>query len=220
MYVVGYFAVGWATDPAAAHSLATPLDARIPFVPETIFLYVWVYSGATFPLFSVRSRALFRRVGLGYAAVIAVSLAAFVAYPVDSSELRPELVTLDASRFPEWGVRLLYRLDPPVNLFPSMHIAIATLAALSAWKARPVYGAITFPWLLAVVVSVCTVKQHFAVDGVAGFALAVGVFAAIIRPVRRDSSEASAYGWGGPLLYLVCHCAFYAAAYAAYRAGC
>jgi len=219
LYVVGYFAVGWATDPAAARSLTTPLDVRVPFVPATIFLYAWVYTGVAFPLFSVRSHALFRRVGAAYAVVIAVSLAAFRVYPVGASGLRPEAATLDTSHFTEWGVRLLYWLDPPVNLFPSIHIGLATLAALSAWKARPVYGAFAFPWLIAVVVSISTVKQHFAIDGVAGFALAVTVYALIVRPQPSDPAEASAYGWGGPLLYLVFHCSLYAAAYVAYRAG-
>jgi hypothetical protein len=218
-YVAGYFSIGWATDPGRARSLATPLDALIPFVPETVFLYAWVYTAMVFPLFVVRSPALFRRVGLAYAIVIAACLAMFAVYPVTAVDLRPDVGALDASRFAEWGVTLVYTVDPPYNLFPSLHLAVATLAALSAWKARPVYGAIGFAWVLLIAVSVSTVKQHFLIDSAAGAALACAVYAAIIRPYGRVPAKESAYGWGGPLLYLVFHGLAYATAYAAFRAG-
>jgi membrane-associated phospholipid phosphatase len=218
-YVAGYFFIGWVSDPERARSLATPLDAAIPFVPETIFLYAWLFTAMLFPLFAVRSPALFRRVGLAYAAVVAACLATFEVYPVTSADLRPAVGALDPSRFAEWGVKLVYTLDPPVNLFPSLHLAIATLAALSAWKARPAYGAIGLVWVVLIAVSVSTVKQHFLADSVAGAALAVAAYAAIIRPYGRVPVEESAYGWGGPALYLVFHALFYATAYAVFRAG-
>ena len=124
-YVAGYFTIGWTTDSGRARSLATPLDALIPFVPETIFLYAWVYTAMVFPLFVVRSPALFRRVGLAYAIVIAACLAVFLVYPVTAVDLRPDVGALDASRFAGWGVKLVYTLDPPYNLFPSLHLAVA-----------------------------------------------------------------------------------------------
>ena len=218
-YVAGYFPIGWTTDPGRARSLATPLDAMIPFVPETIFLYAWVYTAMLFPLFVVRSPALFRRVGLAYAIVIAACLAMFLVYPVTAVGLRPDVGALDPSHFAGWGVKLVYTLDPPYNLFPSLHLTVAILAALSAWKARSVYGAIGFAWVGLIAVSVSTVKQHFLIDDVAGAGLACAVYAVIIRPYRRVSVEESAYGWSGPLLYLVFHGLVYATAYAAFRAG-
>jgi membrane-associated phospholipid phosphatase len=218
-YAMGYFGVGWATDPRRAHSLATPLDALIPFVPGTIFLYAWLFTAMLFPLFVVRSPALFRRVGLAYAAVIAACLVVFAVYPVSAADLRTGVGDLDVSRFTGWGVNLVYTLDPPYNLFPSLHLAIATLAALSAWKARPIYGAIGFAWVLPIAVSVSTLKQHYVVDSVAGAALACAVYAAIIRPYARVSERESAYGWGGPLLYLGFNVLFYAVAYVVFRSG-
>jgi len=218
-YALGYFTIGWATDPGRAHSLATPLDALIPFVPETIYIYVWLFTAMLFPLFVVRSPGLFRRVGLAYAAVVVVCLTVFAIYPVTAIGLRPGVGGLDASRFAGWGVKLVYTLDPPYNLFPSLHLAIATLAALSAWKAKPVYGAIGCAWVLPIAVSVSTLKQHFLVDSVAGAGLACAVYAAIIRPYDGARDGESAYGWGGPVLYLGFHLLFYVAAYAAFRAG-
>jgi len=218
-YVAGYFPIGWTTDPESARSLSTSLDARIPFLPETVLLYVWVYTAMVFPLFVVRSPALFRRVGLAYGIVIAASLATFAVYPVSAVDLRPDVGMLDTSRFAEWGVKVVYTLDPPFNLFPSIHVAVATLAALSAWKARPVYGAIGVAGVLLIAVSVSTLKQHFLVDSVAGVGLATAVYAAIIRPYGPVPVEESAYGWRGPLLYLVFHGLAYATAYAVFRTG-
>ena len=80
-------------------------------------------------------------------------------------------------------------------------------------------GAIGFAWVLLIAVSVSTVKQHFLVDGVAGAGLACAAYAVIIRPYGRVPVEESAYGWSGPLLYLVFHGLVYSTAYAAFRAG-
>jgi hypothetical protein len=87
---------------------------------------------------------LFRRTVLAYALTIAVSLVLFVAVPVTSIGLRVDPATLDVKRLSPWAVAALYRIDPPFNLFPSLHLSIAVLAAASASKARRVYGAAAF----------------------------------------------------------------------------
>lgn len=219
-YVAGYFLIGWNTSTARARSLGTSLDRSIPFVPEAIFLYASMYTAMIYPLFVVRSRALFRRVALAYALTISISFALFLVYPVSGVELRRAAGPLDASRFASWGISVLYALDPPFNLFPSIHLSIATLAALAAWKARPVYGAISAPWLALIAASVSLVKQHYLVDVAAGVALAVAVHVVVIRPLRLVEPSRSGYGWIGPLAYLLFNAAFFAAAYVLFRAGC
>jgi len=217
VYVAGYFWIGWNTPAARAHSLWTALDRRVPFVPEAIFLYAWMYTAMVFPLFSVRSRALFRRVALAYAVTIAISFAVFLVYPVSGVELRQSAGPVDPARFSGWGIRTLYALDPPYNLFPSIHLSIATLAALAAGTARRSYGVIGAPCVVLIAASVSLVKQHYLADVAAGVALAVAVHGVFIRPHRPAAAEEPAYGWLGPAAYLAFHAAVYAAAYAAFR---
>jgi membrane-associated phospholipid phosphatase len=209
-FIAGYFGVGLGVDPATARGLGTALDSRIPFIAASVWVYLWVFPASLLPLFVVRCPRLFRRTLLAYALAIAASLIVFVAYPVTSLALRADPATLDVTRLSPWAVALLYRLDPPVNLFPSLHLSIAALAALSAWKAKRSYGALAFLGVAFIAVSICTVKQHFVLDGLGGAALAAIVYAFVLRPYAPERGTDPAYGWRGPAAYVALLIATYA----------
>ena len=217
----GYYAIGLSADASAAHTLRTPLDDAIPFIPVTIYLYSWVYTAMLYPAFTVRCPGLFRRVSVAYAVVISVSLVTFATFPVTSLGFRPELSQLPDTRFHEWGVRLNFMLDPPFNLFPSLHMAIGTLAVLAAAKARRRYGVVAALVIAGVAVAVCTVKQHYVADAVAGIALGLVAYALVLRPfeVRHRPPSEIAYGWAGPASYLGFHALVMLGLYALFRAG-
>jgi len=61
VWASGYYAIALTIDPRAARSLGTALDAAIPFIPATVYLYSWVYTAMLYPLFTVRCIRLFRR---------------------------------------------------------------------------------------------------------------------------------------------------------------
>lgn len=209
-FVGGYFGVGLHASPAGARDLGTALDAAIPFVPWTVWVYLAVFPMAFLPLFVVRSRALFTRTMAAYAAVMAVSFVVFATYPVTSTGLRADAASLDSRVFSEWAVGVLYRLDPPYNLFPSLHLSVAGLAAFAAWEARRSYGVAAFAAAAAIGVSICTVKQHFVVDGIAGAALAALAWATMLRGHRPEPGEPATYGPRGVLGYLALLAAMYA----------
>ena len=219
LFVVGYFTVGRSLDPDRARSLATPLDGLIPFVASTIWIYLWVFPATLVPVFFVRCRDLFRQTVLAYAVVITISLACFVAFPVTSLGLRVDPKALDVSRFSPWAVSVVYALDPPFNLFPSLHLSTATLAACSAWKARRSWGRAMAVGVVLIGVSICTVKQHFIVDGIAGVALASATYAAFMRRYRPEPGTDPAYSWRGPALFLALVLAVYLGLYVAFRRG-
>jgi hypothetical protein len=220
-WACGYYAIALTTDPQAARSLGTAFDAAIPFLPVTVYLYSWVYTAMLYPLFTVRCIRLFRRVALAYSLVIAISFVVFRLFPVTSLGFRPEPGLLQDHSFYEWGVRLNFLLDPPFNLFPSLHLSIATLVALTAWKVRPAYGAIALFMVSGIAVAVLTLKQHFLADGVAGIALGVASYGVLVRPYRLGNlpPQEVAYGWAGPAGYLVLHTIVLAGLYVLYRAG-
>jgi len=216
-FIVGYFGIGLSTDPTRAGELVSPLDVHIPFIACSIWLYLWVFPAAFTPLFLVHCPRLFRRTALAYAMVIAVSFACFAAFPVTSARLRAAPAMLDVGDPCGWAVAILYSLDPPFNLFPSLHLSIAALAAFSAWKASGRYGAAFFTGVGLVGMSVCTVKQHFVSDVLGGFVLAALVGAVILQPYRPEAGISPAYSWRGPAMYLAFLILFYAAIYIAYR---
>jgi hypothetical protein len=215
LFVIGYFAIGRSIRPESAHDLATAWDRRIPFVAWTVWIYLWLFPASLLPLFVVRCPRLFRRTIAAYTIVIVVSLAVFAAYPVTSGHLREAAGTLDADSVSPWAVLTVYRLDPPLNLFPSLHLSIALLAALSAWTASRLYGVLTGVGVVLVAISICTVKQHVLADAVGAFVLSGIVYAAVLRPYVPVSGAATAYGWRGAAAYA----AFTALAYAGFVAA-
>lgn len=221
-WLVGYFATAARIDPARAITLRTTLDDVIPFVPQSIYVYGAIYTAMLLPLFTVRCRELFRRVVGGYAFVIGVSLVAFNTMPVTSLGLRPDATALSAlgpGRFDIWGVKLCYALDPPLNLFPSLHLGSVTLVALAAGTARRAYGIGGLVVASAVAISICTVKQHWVVDGVAGLVLGVAAWALFVRPYATPRAPGVAYGASGPACYALLHAAAMAGLYGLFRAG-
>jgi hypothetical protein len=203
-WAVAYYGVALTRDPGQARALRTPLDDAIPFLPETIWIYCCVYTAMLLPLFTVRCWRVFQRVALAYTIVIGLSALVFTFFPVTSLGFRPDVSGLDESRFHLWGLKLNFFLDPPVNLFPSLHLSIATLAALSSGKVRGVYGVAALALTAAIAVSVLTLKQHFWVDAVAGFALGGAAYAACVRGFPAHPTDA-AHGWAGPLAFVAFH---------------
>jgi PAP2 superfamily protein len=216
LFVTGYFAIGRSIRPGSAHDLTTTWDRRIPFAAWTVWIYLWLFPASLLPLFVVRCPRLFRRTIAAYAIVIVASLAVFAAFPVTSERLRASAGTLDAGRLSPWAVGALYRLDPPVNLFPSLHLSIAAIAALSAWTASRGYGATLGTGVVLVAISILTVKQHVLADAVGALLLAGTVYAAVLRPYAPAPGVDPAYGWRGPAAYAALALCVYAGFVAAY----
>lgn len=202
-FVAGYFGIGLSRNPADAGELRTFLDDQIPFIVHSVWIYLLIFPAALLPLFVVRCRRLFRRTALAYAVVIVASLTCFITLPITSARLRIQPVLLDLTQPSDWAVSVLYSLDPPYNLFPSLHVSIAVLAAFSAWKAARLYGTVAFACLVFVIVSVCTVKQHVVLDAVGGIALGAMAGTLVLRPYRAQRGITPAYSWHGPSIYLV-----------------
>jgi membrane-associated phospholipid phosphatase len=216
-FIAGYFGVGYSTNPAQARELVSSLDKQIPFVALSVWVYLLIFPSALVPLFVVRCPRLFRRTALAYASVIAISLICFAAFPVTSVRLRVAPELLDLAYPSNWAVSVLYSLDPPYNLFPSLHLSIASLAAYSAWKATRLLGVVAFVSVGFIGISVCTVKQHILLDVLGGLALAALAGAVILHPYRRQGSLEPAYSWRGPALYLILLILIYSGFYVAYR---
>jgi membrane-associated phospholipid phosphatase len=216
-YTAGYFGVGLSTDPTKTDELATPADGLIPFIASSVWVYLGVFPIAFAPVFLVKSPLLFRRAALAYVMAIAVSLICFRAFPVSATKLRAAPSVLDVGEPSEWVVSLLYCIDPPYNLFPSLHVSIAFLAAYSTWKASRGWGAALFVTAGLISVAVCTVKQHFLLDVLGGLALSTFAAGLFLRLYRSSIGDAPTYSWRGPAAYLAFVIAFYGGLYAAFR---
>ena len=219
-FLLGYFGVGWiATDPADARSLALTLDARIPFLLDSVVVYWSILPMALLPIFVVRDPDIFRRVALAYAVAIAVALAVFVVFPVTSRGFRPDAQAYSASGFAGWLLQLLHFVDPPLNLFPSLHLALALLAALAATHVHTRLGVLSLLWTAVIAVSVCTTKQHFVADVAAGLGLGGLAHRVFVAGANRKDRANASFGARGLVFLAALVALFYAGLYAAYALG-
>ena len=167
---VVYFALYVLTEslipPERCHVVHCALDDRIPFREEFVIFYVgWyfliLFSLGYFLLYSVDS---FRKLQTYFILIQLVAMAVYLLWP-SRQELRPQV-------FPRENlltavVGLLYRIDTPTGVCPSVHVA-GSVAIASVWlrerRAKPWQKAAIGCFCLLVCLSVSFLKQHSVVD--------------------------------------------------------
>ena len=215
LFVVGYFGLG-RMHPVTARELWTSLDDRIPFLAFSVWAYLWSFPAALLPLFVVRCRGLLRRTASAYAAAFVVAFASFALFPVTSARLRVSSAVLHRSNFSEWAVSVLYLFDPPYNLFPSLHVAIAALSAYAVGRADKRCGVASFGGLVLVCVAVCTTKQHFLIDLLGGLGVACAAGWPAFRCYRGVLRTGPACSRRGPAFFLLITLSAYGCCYLAF----
>lgn len=165
-----YFAMYFLTErliPAeACHVIHSPLDDLIPFREEFVIFYVGWYaliigSLGYFLLYSVDS---FKKLQTYIIITQTLAVGVYILYP-SCQNLRPEV-------FPRQNVLtailgIIYRLDTPTGVCPSLHVAIS-VAIASVWlrekRAKLWLRAAIALFCLGVCLSVAFVKQHSVID--------------------------------------------------------
>ncbi len=160
--------VYWLTRPLTAgavhYDLSTGLDAAIPFVPAFIVVYVlaFVQWAVGYVLICRDSEERCYRVLAGEMLTKVLCCVIFLLVP--TYMVRPEVTGTDIfSRL----TALIYALDTPDNLFPSIHCAESWLCfrgAIGAKKLGKSYKIGCLVFTLLVFVSVLLVKQHLVAD--------------------------------------------------------
>jgi membrane-associated phospholipid phosphatase len=151
--------------------LDTAVDRAIPLLPITTWFYEPFYVGIfLLAVIGFRSRWLFQRALVcvaGNAVVAAIGHSLIrAAYP------RPVLPTPHADLSVAF-LAFVYRIDPPGNVFPSLHVAQSCVLALLLRYDRPRLGAVTLVMAGLLAVSTLTTKQHFVADVAAGLLMAL-----------------------------------------------
>ena len=167
---VGYFVLYFLTEnliPAeSCHVIHSKLDDLIPFNELFVLFYVGWYvliigSLVYFLLYSVES---FRRLQIYIIITQVLAMAVYILYP-SRQELRPEVFPRE--NVLTWIMGLIYRIDTPTGVLPSLHVAYS-LGIASTWlrekSVRPWVRGVITAFCLGVCVSVAFVKQHSVLD--------------------------------------------------------
>ncbi len=173
------------------HNLTTSLDNAIPFIPAFIVIYVLAYFqwALNYIMIAHERRSLFRRFITAEGISRVICFLVFVIYPTTMV-----LGTITGGGFFNWLTNLIYSLDEPNNLLPSIHCLQSWLcfrAALAAEKVPSWYRYVSLVFTLLVVASTVLVKQHVVVDCVAGIALAE-LLLLVVRERKTEKVPAEA----------------------------
>ena len=157
---------------AEARQLKLPADDWIPYRPN----WVWIYGFLYYPVILYinwvgQSPGRFTRIAGSFILLLVFQMAFFVAFPVATPESWQEK-NARRSRS-ERFLAFLQRLETPSNCFPSMHVSVATLTALHLYPGMGSW-AVLFPVLIGI--STLFTKQHYLLDVPAGAALGWATF--------------------------------------------
>jgi membrane-associated phospholipid phosphatase len=181
----------FACQPSSAWIRAFPSPAWSTLMHAAYLSYYAILAGAPLGLWLSGRRAAARETLLAMMVAFYLCYAAFLAFPVAGPRyLFPAAVNaataVPAARLTQ---RLLEGASAWGTAFPSSHVAVALVAAGCAWRAWRALGAVLVP--LALLLSLATVygQLHYAVDALAGAALAAAVLWWHARRVPATASE-------------------------------
>ncbi len=190
LFVVTYGGAGALAEAREGLRLWWSWELSLPLVPQFIYLYYSLLLLLLLPPFALAPQEL-RRLARQLAGATLVAAALFLLLPTQLGFTRhPEL----ASLFPLFD--LLYRLDPPHNLLPSLHVTYATLVVAALLPPSPRWlRQLLWVWLLLLCASTVLVQQHLLLDVVAGWGLAAvwggrGVWGVLLEGERVEEEWA------------------------------
>lgn len=177
------------------------LDDAIPFVPEMVIFYVYLF----YPLV-ILTMLYFAFVeykkgyALGWSLVFinAVSVLVYLVFPVSTFWWRQNLLANPITgSFWADQVYNVWAGDTSFNCFPSLHAAVTTICFLSWYeysKAKPsaatkLVAIGTLIIAVGVVLSTLFVKQHYIADEIAGIALALIIGKLAFRRLWKNQSS-------------------------------
>ena len=171
-----YFLIQYSV--AHEYDFLMDIDKAIPFLPD----YIWVYH-SIIPIitatmfFIVKSKRLFMTTIFSCILASIIINACYAIFP--SFYPRPEFV---AETLSERFLQASYDLDNHGgNTFPSGHVAFAFLMYLAIRgchhaKKIPVLKRVYLLWAIGIAFSTLTLKFHYVIDVIGGFAVALACF--------------------------------------------
>jgi membrane-associated phospholipid phosphatase len=186
--VLNNFAYDWTGQlyPAGAgFSLGTSLDAMIPFVPEMVVFYVYLFYPLVILTMLYFAFIEYRKgyaLGLSLVGINAIAILIYIAFPVSTFWYRQDLLAHPmVSNVWADQVYNVFANDTSFNCFPSLHAAVSTICFYTWFryaKIKPNLATKTaaiavFVIAAGVILSTLFVKQHYIADEIAGIVLAL-----------------------------------------------
>jgi membrane-associated phospholipid phosphatase len=145
------------------------LDAEldIPFVPESVLVYMSIYLLFAAAPFILRRPVELDALAATFVVVILVAAVCFLVFPADSYFCTPTAMGRweGLVHFAKWLAR-------PHNFAPSLHVGLAVCCVTIYARRAPGWGKVVlWLWALAIALSTLVLHQHHVIDVVTGWLL-------------------------------------------------
>lgn len=139
-------------------------ELSIPLIPGMVYVYLSVQALFLLPLFTLTQSEL-KILAKQLACAMIISALLFFLFPTVIGFSSDSALTAGNP-----GFDLVYLLDEPYNLFPSLHISLSALIVLSAFgKGRVNWKIFMGTWYVLLVASVLLTHQHHLLDIIGGW---------------------------------------------------
>lgn len=175
------------------------VDLTVPFIPETVWIYISEYLFFATVYICCKDMVNCNKYIYSFLALQTVSVLIFwiwpTTYPRDQFPL-PE--DLDALTY--YAFNSLRQADTPANCCPSLHVSSIYLSTFIFLDEQRKKFPFFFIWGTAIAASTLTTKQHYLVDVIAGFLMAVisyWIFHKLVsyRPIHRAAGAYRKLSW-------------------------
>ena len=164
------------------------VDRAVPFLPNTVWIYLGEYLLFTTVYINCRDMVNLNRYIYSFLFLQTVSVMIFwlwpTTYPREVYPLPDDLNALSYYAF-SW----LRQADTPANCCPSLHVSGVFISSFIFLDEQRLKFPLFFLWASAIAVSTLTTKQHYLVDVIAGFFMAVIFYWVFRRLVRYRFSS-------------------------------
>lgn len=182
IFVVLYGTANQLTSGKDLHPLYFKWEQNIPFYDWMIIPYMSLNLILFLHMFMLNKQQT-TCLGLAFFLCTFTSFLCFMLYPCELGFSR----TIPEGMFGE-TYALLFALDKPYNLFPSLHVTYATLYLLSIYKQLTNIKRYAFLcWMLTVMASAILTHQHHLGDLVGGILLAIAAYSTAYKLTKCSS---------------------------------
>jgi fatty acid desaturase/membrane-associated phospholipid phosphatase len=188
LVTVPYFAIEYHPLFSVKILPVTALDRFLPLWQPAVWMYLTLYLLLILPLLLLRESRELGKMAFGFAWITVVSHIFFAVWPTAI----PPLVSWPQITDPI--LRFVLSVDTDRNALPSLHASLAIYCALCSarlLKSGQTRAAVWI-WTLLILAATLLAKRHVFLDLVAGSALGVIAYAALLRPQPEDAAESEA----------------------------
>lgn len=154
------------------HNIESSLDRSIPFIPETLVIYIgcYLFWAVNYILIARQDKKQVYQFFAGDMLSRVICFAFYLLYP--TTNIRPVLAD---GGFWNTAMSWLYGIDSASNLFPSIHCLVSWFCFIGIRKNKKIplwYRVFSCIMAVAVFISTLTTKQHVLMDVAGGVLLA------------------------------------------------